>query len=288
MSHKQRTRKLKRRQAHNEGSNLPRRVLTQMKGTLAQFFGVQMVRGPLFFRLTRTIAEDRVREMLTAETAPAALADAGGDIDVLRDRATEGLWNARFLDMFRGAQKLSWALGCMRWQLLSFTAPIAAYSDQPVVVWPVGVTVIDRRPTEPTLGPLNALEVRVPLAPALLLLMTWEDADDPPTRIPAPRAFAADTNALVIAQADKQWMHQPGTEPPISKGTLTPISSVLNPLYNYAHAVQSLRRETAAKEVSRVIDRQWLNTVKIITSLRISSTPIPSSSVTRRVRVAGA
>ena len=188
--------------------------------------------------------------------------------------------------MLTRSQKLSWVLGGMRWQVLRFPGPIVAYCDQPVVVWPLGVERIDARPTQPTLGPLNALEIRVPLAPDLLLLMTWEDADDLATPLPAPSSFAADTNSLVIAQADKQWMHQPGAEPPISTSTLTPISRAVNPLYGPAQATPSIRRATVVKELDRVLDRTWLNTVKIITTMRFSAKPIPSSSVTQRVRVA--
>lgn len=53
--------------------------------------------------------------------------------------------------MFRGAQKLRWALGCVRWQLLGFTAPIVAYSDQSVV-WCLRVGLIDKWHTEPPFG----------------------------------------------------------------------------------------------------------------------------------------
>jgi hypothetical protein len=262
-------------------------ISDRMKATLAQFFGVQMVRGPMFFRLARSISEQTVRQKVTIENvSPEALARARGDIDVLHDQAIGALWNARFLDMVTRSQKLSWVLGCMRWQVLNFPAPIVAYCDQPVVVWPLGVERIDARPTEPALGPINALEIRVPLAPNLLLLMTWEDADDQTTHTPAPSSFAADTNALVVAQADKQWMHQPGTEPPVAKGVLTPTSSVLNPFYGPAHAAQSIRRATAAKELDRVLGRTWLNTVKVITSMQFSNKPTPGSSVIRRVRVA--
>ena len=161
---------------------------------------------------------------------------------------------------------------------------MVAYSDQPVVVWPLGVDVVDERPKEPTLGPLNALEVRVPLAPDLLLLMTWEDLDDPGARLRPEAGFAADTNSLVIAQADKQWMHRPGAEPPVSKHLLRPISRALNPLYDHSVALQSIRRATAAKLADRVLGRSWLNTVKIITDMRLIALPVRTDSVTRRTR----
>lgn len=138
--------------------------------------------------------------------------------------------------MIRGSQKLGSILGCMRWRLLQFSAPVVAYSDQPVFLWPLTTQAIDKRPTTPKLGPVNALELRVPLSPRLILLMTWDDQSDGRARIPATVDLAADTNALVIAQADKPWMHQAGGEPPISSRLIAPISSGLDPGYTIARS----------------------------------------------------
>jgi hypothetical protein len=145
--------------------------------------------------------------------------------------------------------------------------------------------MIDRRPTIPMLGPLNALEIRVPLAPDLILLMTWEDLDDQSVRQQGAVSLASDANALVIAQADNQWMHKPGTNPPIAKGVLYPISQELNPGYGPGVALQSIRRENASKLTSGMLNRQWVNTTKVITNINVSPRPTRSGSVTRRVRI---
>jgi Protein of unknown function (DUF4238) len=257
-------------------------ISSDMKGILA----VQTLRGPMFFNQTQEIAEQVVRDKVTVDTVPAAsLAAADGDIETVSQHAVDVFWRSRFLDMFRGSRKLSSVFGCMRWQLLSFPRPVVAYSDQPVVIWPLGIAMIDKRPTTPMLGPLNALEVRVPLAPDLILLMTWEDLDDQPVRQQVDVSLASDTNALVIAQADKQWMHKPGTHPPIAKGVLHPISRELNPGYSPGAALQSIRRENASKLTGRMLNRRWVNTTKIITNINVSSQPTRSGSVTRRVRI---
>lgn len=65
----------------------------------------------------------------------------------------------RRAELEKGARGMRW-----QWQLLSFTAPMVAYSDQSVV-WLLDVGLIDKRQTEPTLGPSNALEVGILLAP---------------------------------------------------------------------------------------------------------------------------
>lgn len=257
----------------------------EAKAGLAQFFAMQMVRGPLFFSVTQEIAEQHVREGITAESASKKALDyAGGAIDTLRELAVARFWDLRFADMLRSGQKLSSILGCMRWQLLSFSGPVVAYSDQPVVVWPLNVTAVDQRPDKPVLGPMNALEVSVPLAPDLVLLMTWEELDDAATPILAAPVLAADFNSLVIAQRDQQWMHHPSSEPLISQRLLKPLSQQLNPGYNASVAVKSVRRTTAAKLTDRMIGRPWVNTVKIITDMKFTSEPVRSESVTKRVR----
>lgn len=53
--------------------------------------------------------------------------------------------------------KVSIVLGSMRWQLLRFDEPLLAYSDQPVVVWPMSVESFEAPPSEPTFGPLEAV-----------------------------------------------------------------------------------------------------------------------------------
>ena len=169
--------------------------------------------------------------------------------------------------MLGRAQKASSILGCMRWRLLRFAQPVVAYSDQPVVIWPVGRLVVDERPNQPTLGPLSALEIRIPISPTQILLMTWDDVSDDELPVAVPMLYAAETNALVIAQADEQWMHRPGEEPPVASHLLRPISGALDPSYDHNIVQRSLRRRTAAQHFDRVADRPFVNTVQLITSI---------------------
>ncbi len=261
-------------------------ISSDMKGILAQFLAVQTLRGPMFFNKTQQIAEQVVRDKVTVDTVSAAsLTAADGDIEKLRQHAVDVFWSLAVSGHASQLPEAESVFGRMRWQLLSFPRPVVAYSDQPVVIWPFGIETMDERPTAPMLGPLNAVEVRVPLAPDLILLMTWEDLDDRPVRQQVDVSLASDTNALVIAQADKQWMHKPGTRPPIAKGVLHPISRELNPGYSQGAALQSIRTENASKLTDHMLNRKWVNTTKIITNINVSSRPTRSGSVTRRVRM---
>jgi hypothetical protein len=236
------------------------------KAILSQLVALQMLRGPVFSETTRAIAADAITEHLTAERTPAtALAHVGGDLDVLHQRAADQLFERRFARMLAGAQKLSTIVGYMRWHILRFEKPVLAYSDQPVVLWPLGTLVIDARPTQPRLGAIGALEIRLPISPHHLLLLSWEDARDQLHGVPAPRVLAAETNALVIAQADKQWMHQPQCEPPIAKHLLRPAASSIEPSYDAAAANQSWRRAQAQRFYARVEGRAFVNDIQIVT-----------------------
>jgi hypothetical protein len=239
-----------------------------VKGILAQFFAVQMVRGPLFFSTVQDGASKVVSEGVRRDTVtPELLRRFDGDIAAIRQAALEEFWMRRFQDMLARAQKASSILGCMRWRLARFAQPVVAYSDQPVVVWPVGRLVVDECPKQPILGPLSALEIRIPISPTEILLMTWDDVSDDQMPIAVPMLYAAETNALVIAQADEQWMHRPGEEPPVAGHLLRPISGALDPSYDHNVVQHSLRRRTAARHLDRVADRQFVSTVQLITSI---------------------
>jgi hypothetical protein len=109
--------------------------------------------------------------------------------------------------------KLALVIGSMRWHLLQFADPIVAYSDHPVVAWPMAAATATPFP-KPELAPMAAIEIRAPLSSRLALLMTWVDKSDDQQPVAARRQHAAELNAFTISQAERQWMHQPGTVPP--------------------------------------------------------------------------
>lgn len=127
------------------------------------------------------------------------------------------------MTMLQMAPKLGSVLSLMRWELIEFDWPVLAYSDHPVVVWPAAVTSSDKPFERQGFGPVGALEVRAPLSPRLAVLMTWVDESDRRIMLPAMRAGGL--NALTIGQADQEWMHQLGDEPPIASGPLSLLTA---------------------------------------------------------------
>jgi hypothetical protein len=237
------------------------------KEALMQFFALQMVRGPAFFAVQYESIERFVPDLTEADVKPALLEQTEGDLRVARQKVVELFRHPtqQLLRMTTTAVKVAAVLGSMRWQVLTFEEPLLAYSDQPVVIWPRGVELFTTPPAKPSFGPLDALEVCVPLGVHVALLMTWADLPDRHDPIVAPPPYAAEINALVIGQADKQWMHRPGAEPPVASGPIRPLSRAFERRYTASGVITSRRRATTEKYLRRVRNRRFLNDIQVAT-----------------------
>ena len=247
-------------------------LTVERKGGLAQLFGVQMMRGPAFFEQHEEIHRSVLEGVQPSDLKRGHLAAVGGDLDLAREQVIDVYLAAtsRFVTMLQYAVKVAGILSLMRWQVLRFDGPLLAYSDHPVVLWPMNVE--RTRPfSRQGLGPLTMMEIRVPIAPDAAILMNWIDRSDE-IGIPMDRSAAAEFNAFTIAQADKEWMHQPGSEPEIADGVFSPLSRLIDPSYDYPAAERSVRRAYADKVRKRMAKRQWVNELDVIVDLGTSPT----------------
>jgi hypothetical protein len=236
----------------------------EAKGGLAQFFAIQLMRGPAFFEFREELLLPMLQELGADDLQPAALADAGGDVEVVRRKVIAAYLDptTRFMTMLQKSMKIAGVIGNMRWHVLRFKDPVLAYSDHPVVLWPAGMvpaTPFDRQ----HLGPLSAVEVRVPIAPDRAILMNWLDLPDAEETLLDQNA-AAELNAFTISQADVEWMHTPGHEPPVAEGTFTPLSRVFAPAYGEDTIARSVRRAHAADWLKNNEHRNWVNDLKLL------------------------
>jgi Protein of unknown function (DUF4238) len=236
----------------------------ESKGALAQFFGIQLVRGPAFFSKRRELIDEIVSSLDESTVMPGALEAAGGSIAIVQKQVRDIYTGTttRFVSMLGTGLKTAILLGSMRWHVLDFGAPLLAYSDHPVVVWPAHIHQTHAFAT-PNFGPLGAIEVRVPLSPELAILMTWADVADEGRRVSVTPGFADELNAFVVSQADEQWMHRPGRIPPVGIGSFTPLSRVFEPSYSPEYAGRSRRRATAARLLAGVAKKTLLGDIKI-------------------------
>lgn len=242
-------------------------ITVERKGAVAQLLGLQMLRGPAFFEQREEMLRPLIQSLEPGQFKPAALAAAGGDIVAARQRLVgtylSSTWS--LMTMLQRSMKMATLLGHMRWQILRLDRPEFAYSDHPVVIWPLG---IDRSAPfgRQGLAPINALEIRAPISPTAAILMTWVDSSDD-GNVRAPARIAAELNAFTVSQADRQWMHRPGREPEIATGRFGPIAPSLVPSYDQASAMRSRRRATAIRFLERTKNRQYVPEVELIVEI---------------------
>jgi uncharacterized protein DUF4238 len=205
------------------------------KSVLAELFGYQVVRGPRWADW-----HNRFVGRLLQELFP----DGGDSLhQAERHLLSDTYRMTKMLDL---GLRLTSLFGSMHWFLLQFATPLVVTSDHPVVVWPLDVRGRPPRPTND--GPLNALEVRVPISPTRAVLMTWLNVNDAPgARFRCTRDQARNLNAFTVANADREWFHLPGTTPPIGAGSLLPLSPALINGYG-TYAVQVSQRRAQVRE----------------------------------------
>lgn len=242
-------------------------ITAERKGILAQFVAVQMLRGPAFSEKREQILASMIEEMDANHFTSEGLSAAGGDVEVARKRAIDRFLHPtqRLHSMLTRSLKLASVLGDMRWSVVRFDQPALAYSDHPVVMWPMDLTETTALSNQ-QFGPLSALEVRFPLGPTVALLMDWVDRSDK-HNVSLDMSVASEFNAFTVAQADREWMHQPGDEPEIATGRLEPLSRLVEPSYDRSTLQSSARRARAQQFLAEVQDRQYVNTVEVLTDI---------------------
>jgi hypothetical protein len=221
------------------------------KAMLAEFFAFQLVRGPRWKRWREEEARKKIDE---TRRNPEPIQHNGIWIPVTHRTIneleikllSETEWLVRMMSL---ASKLIDILGSMRWHLIEFDRPLLAISDHPVVEWHRKADVRRPGPNALGIGALNFLEIRVPISPKLALLMTWQDLPDAASVIPGTEETAANMNAFTIANADRQWMYQPGSTPPVAQGYLPPIAPTLIPGYGPSEVEASRVREMVTENI---------------------------------------
>jgi hypothetical protein len=223
---------------------------------LGELFGYQMIRGPRWREWRRQKTQQIIEEYRRDGTLKVGDTEhilTEEQLDVAQAAfLTDTAWATRMLSL---GPTLATLIGSMHWTLVEFSSPLIATSDDPVVVWPLGVTSRQPQPQNFDAG-LRAIEIRLPLSPRHIVLMTWADIpDDEQARTRGSRHHAANFNAFTVAQRDRQWFHLPGTNPPLASGQLLPVSLELVKGYSAATASRSKRLATVWDHVQTKLGR---------------------------------
>jgi hypothetical protein len=239
----------------------------EAKGILAQFFSVQMFRGPAFFAQREELIRPALEAASREDFTEYGLAAAGGDVEVVRKRVIDAYLDPTksFVTMIAYAVKVASVLGVMRWQALRFEEPLLAYSDHPVVLWPIGEA--SSAPfARQGIGALGTLEIRVPISPKAAILMNWIPQDDD-YAVWLPPSAAAELNAFTVSQAEEEWAHKLGREPEIGRGTFKPLSRLIDPSYDREAVAASARHRHAAGFLKGIQGRQFMNEVEVLVTM---------------------
>jgi hypothetical protein len=219
--------------------------------TLAHLFGYQVVRSPQW----KDWHEDFTRKFVNEHRAETDNDDERKNLDDLEETLLSA--RARQVRMLSLGRKIAAILGSMHWTLVRFEQPYLVTSDQPVVMWPRDLPAAAPHAISADAGLMETLEIRVPLSSQHLLLMTWLDEPDDDERvIDGTKQHAAIANAFTVANCDRQWMHRPGTSPPIASGRLLPLSPELlrSQNYNVLASEHSRRRRKAIEIIEQMKD----------------------------------
>jgi hypothetical protein len=242
----------------------------ERKGIVAQLLAGQIVRGPAFFEQREELIRPTFEAAEAKDFRPQGLASVDGDLNVARQKAIDAELNptTQLVTMLAYARKIASVLGLMRWQLLRFDEPLLAYSDHPVVLWPLNLesSLPFKRQG---LGPLETQEIRVPIAPDVAILMNWLDLNDV-AEVRLPASAAGELNAFTISQAEREWMHKLGREPVVAEGIFRPLSRLIDVAYDRLAALRSARHQLAAQFVKQVRGRQFVNDVDVLVEIENS------------------
>jgi hypothetical protein len=248
----------------------------ERKGIVAQFLAAQLVRGPAFFDQREELIRPTFEGAGAEDFQPGRLESVGGDLHAARQKAIgeELAATKKFVTMLAYARKIASVFGLMRWQVLRFDGPLLAYSDHPVVLWPLLVPSSAPFPRQ-ILGPLKTLEVRVPVAPDVAILMNWLDRDDE-VGVAMAASAAAELNAFTISQAETEWMHQIGSEPPVGTGVFRPLTRLIERSYGEQTVAGSRRYAAADRFLKEVRGRKFVNEVEVVVELGPAVDRVPT------------
>lgn len=247
------------------------------KSKIGQFLALQHLRGPAF-RAWHDGEVAKISAELRANPKKWGRPPEGMSHEEAVERyIEEKLLTAtyRLMQMLKMVRSVGTVLHSMHWTLVKFKKGRLATSDHPVVVWPL--TRGRSRPVANDLaaGLTTALEVFAPLAPDVLLLMTWLQDEDQAEPVAGEGRHLATANAFVVANADEQWFHELGVEPWMTQGIRKPLSADLVAAYGPAEAERAPRRGDAEVFATQVAEAE------------ISNNPLPMVQVSRTVRGSG-
>ena len=206
------------------------------RAIVASFVSAQAVRGPRWTAWYEAWTHGYIGE-LRANPSRVEL-PAGREAQEVIDELEELLLSDthRLRQMLEFTRKLPSAVASMHWTLVEFASPVIITSDHPLVLWPLDAGARAPQVTPP-IGFMETLEIRLPISPRLVLLMTWADIEnDNERKVRGARHHAKNINAFTREEAE-QRCRLPGHYPAVRGRRPAPAD-----LNRAASGLQSERR----------------------------------------------
>lgn len=213
------------------------------RATMAQFIAIHTVRTPAWLDTYNAISMEAIGEELRRRRWGTNVEKAAVK-EFMSDRL-------RVETLLKQVPRVASMLMSMQWSLVEFAEPLIASCDQPVVFVPLlprgrrgPITAMPRS------GFMDTPEVRFPIDPWHVLLLTWSPQPDLRDPLRGEFRHATDVNRSTREQADLDWFHRPGPRPPLLTPPMLdhscePISYELVPGYSFDVAAKSRRRSEA-------------------------------------------
>jgi hypothetical protein len=227
------------------------------RGVLCAYLGLQAVRGPAWRKRYERLVTKNLPEYGSGAKRISKQAYAEFERRVQTD-------NHRHSILVSQVAKLGTVFGSMHLTLLRFGSPRLVTSDHPLVAVPVTPDGVCRPEPVPSQGYMNMLEFRFPVTARHALILSWVDGPDHERIRAGGRAQAANLNYSVRSQADKQWFHTPGHNPPHRAADYGLLSAELYPGYSAHVATGSERRQLALAAIDDMIENDDNTHVRIL------------------------
>jgi hypothetical protein len=231
---------------------------------LARFIAIHLWRSPAGFEKFGALNRDAIGRSRARSQASMS----GKQIEEFLGLVSSDAF--RLDTVFENLPKVRSFIASMHWSLVEFDAPLLAVSDQPLTVVPI---LTDGEQAELKVLPdgplLGCEEVRFPIGPRHVLVLTWLNQPDDDPIIPGTDAIARDLNRAVIGQADRQWFHRPSRRPAtldaldFSSRLCPAVGRLLLPEYGWRHALESPRRWGTVRDITEMIDKGIVDEIRI-------------------------
>jgi hypothetical protein len=232
------------------------------RASLAQFIAGHSVRIPGWLETYHVVSIEAIGHQLRRRRWGAEV-----EKEAMREFMSDRL---RVQTLLKQVPRVASLLMSMQWSFVEFDEPLIASCDQPVIFVPRS-PAWQKLPIQavPRCGSMETAEVRFPIDPRRVLLLSWSPQPDLAQTVTGEFHHAADVNRSTRAQADRHWFHRPGPRPPLLSPPMLalscePISYELVPGYSFDIAARSRRRAEADRIMKELIKANTTDRMRFV------------------------